>query len=433
MSLSTSDEGTGLEWAGALGARGLFPTAGHLRDRRYLRMLTEIPRFHRRAHQLLDHDDDRGSGRPDPGRVPRPRPVHAVLPAPLRRAARRRRLVVRPRRRHRLPRGVPVHVPAPPRHARRLRLADLAHGRRRLAVVRRPGRGRHRGLRRQRPDGCAGHRGVGGGHLGDRPHGARRAGVRRRRRRHPSGAGAGAPRRSVAGAAQGPRRAPLRAEHRAAAHRHPAAAEGPPRLGVVELPAARRRPGLGAGDLRPDPPPAAAHPDALPGHPRRRAPRRPRDGHRPPRLRAPALQPHLGRRPRPARRGRHPPGAVRRRLPRLGVPRGRRALRPRGRRGARAPLVRDGRRATSSTGGERDAVRRRRSRTPGARRSAVPSGTARTSGSSTSTGSRSPDASDGCAAASTGATTSTVGAATIREGLDTFLAARPRRARRAGC
>ncbi len=56
MSLSTSDEATGLEWAGALGARGLFPAAANLRDRRYLRMLAEIPRFHRRAHQLLELD-----------------------------------------------------------------------------------------------------------------------------------------------------------------------------------------------------------------------------------------------------------------------------------------------------------------------------------------------------------------------------------------
>jgi len=58
MSLSTSDDGTGLEWAGALGPRGLFPTAGHVRDHRYLRMLAEVPRFHRRARQLLDRDQD---------------------------------------------------------------------------------------------------------------------------------------------------------------------------------------------------------------------------------------------------------------------------------------------------------------------------------------------------------------------------------------
>jgi predicted NAD/FAD-binding protein/DUF1365 family protein len=53
MSMSISDEGTGLEWAGALGARGLFPTGANLRDPRYLRMLTEVPRFHRRARRLL--------------------------------------------------------------------------------------------------------------------------------------------------------------------------------------------------------------------------------------------------------------------------------------------------------------------------------------------------------------------------------------------
>jgi predicted NAD/FAD-binding protein/DUF1365 family protein len=53
MSLSVSDDDTGLEWAGALGTRGLFPTAANLRRPGYLRMLTEIPRFHRRARRLL--------------------------------------------------------------------------------------------------------------------------------------------------------------------------------------------------------------------------------------------------------------------------------------------------------------------------------------------------------------------------------------------
>ena len=53
MSLSVSDDETGLEWAGALGRRGLFPVAGNLRRPAYLRMLTEIPRFHRRARAVL--------------------------------------------------------------------------------------------------------------------------------------------------------------------------------------------------------------------------------------------------------------------------------------------------------------------------------------------------------------------------------------------
>jgi predicted NAD/FAD-binding protein/DUF1365 family protein len=53
MSMSIRDDGTGLEWAGALGRKGVFPSRRHLTDPRYLRMLTEIPRFHRRARRLL--------------------------------------------------------------------------------------------------------------------------------------------------------------------------------------------------------------------------------------------------------------------------------------------------------------------------------------------------------------------------------------------
>ncbi len=55
MSMSIRDDGTGLEWAGALGRRGLFPTSANLRSPRYLAMLPEIPRFHRRARRLLAH------------------------------------------------------------------------------------------------------------------------------------------------------------------------------------------------------------------------------------------------------------------------------------------------------------------------------------------------------------------------------------------
>lgn len=52
MSLSVRDDATGLEYAGALGLRGLFPSSAHLRNAAYLRLLTEIPRFHRRAKRL---------------------------------------------------------------------------------------------------------------------------------------------------------------------------------------------------------------------------------------------------------------------------------------------------------------------------------------------------------------------------------------------
>jgi len=53
MSLSVRDDATGLEYAGALGARGLFPDVSNLRRPAYLRMLGEIPRFHRRARALM--------------------------------------------------------------------------------------------------------------------------------------------------------------------------------------------------------------------------------------------------------------------------------------------------------------------------------------------------------------------------------------------
>jgi predicted NAD/FAD-binding protein len=56
MSLSVHDEATGLEYAGALGLRGLFPGGANLANPRYLRLLTEIPRFHRRARALLAAD-----------------------------------------------------------------------------------------------------------------------------------------------------------------------------------------------------------------------------------------------------------------------------------------------------------------------------------------------------------------------------------------
>ena len=53
MSMSIRDDDSDLEWAGALGRQGTLPTIGHLRRPAYLRMLAEIPRFHRRAKALL--------------------------------------------------------------------------------------------------------------------------------------------------------------------------------------------------------------------------------------------------------------------------------------------------------------------------------------------------------------------------------------------
>lgn len=66
MSMSVrADEahgGRGLEWAGALGPAGLFPTKRNYLRPAYLRMLTEIPRFHKRAKKLLAETSGSGDG-----------------------------------------------------------------------------------------------------------------------------------------------------------------------------------------------------------------------------------------------------------------------------------------------------------------------------------------------------------------------------------
>src|SRR5689334_24743527 len=57
MSLSVRDDESRIEWAGALGPRGLFPTARTLADPKHLKMLMEVPRFHRRAKALMAGDE----------------------------------------------------------------------------------------------------------------------------------------------------------------------------------------------------------------------------------------------------------------------------------------------------------------------------------------------------------------------------------------
>ncbi|WP_329425558.1 NAD(P)/FAD-dependent oxidoreductase [Streptomyces sp. NBC_01268] len=53
MSMSVRCDGCGLEYAGARGVAGLFASRAALRAR-YLRLLAEVPVFHRRARRLLD-------------------------------------------------------------------------------------------------------------------------------------------------------------------------------------------------------------------------------------------------------------------------------------------------------------------------------------------------------------------------------------------
>jgi uncharacterized protein len=54
MSMSVRDEASGLEYAGARGARGLFAQPRNLANPRYLRMLGEVLRFHRQARAVVD-------------------------------------------------------------------------------------------------------------------------------------------------------------------------------------------------------------------------------------------------------------------------------------------------------------------------------------------------------------------------------------------
>lgn len=56
MSMSVRSDATGLEYAGALGIRGLF-ASWHTARPSYLRMLGEITRFHRVARRLLDDEN----------------------------------------------------------------------------------------------------------------------------------------------------------------------------------------------------------------------------------------------------------------------------------------------------------------------------------------------------------------------------------------
>jgi predicted NAD/FAD-binding protein len=56
MSMSVRSDATGLEYAGALGVRGLF-ASWHSARPSYLRMLYEVKRFHRAARRVLSNDD----------------------------------------------------------------------------------------------------------------------------------------------------------------------------------------------------------------------------------------------------------------------------------------------------------------------------------------------------------------------------------------
>lgn len=62
MSMSVRCEGCGLEYAGARGARGVFAQPRSLARPRFLRMVAEVPRFHRQARRLLEETAERHGG-----------------------------------------------------------------------------------------------------------------------------------------------------------------------------------------------------------------------------------------------------------------------------------------------------------------------------------------------------------------------------------
>ena len=53
MSMSIRCDGCGLQYAGARRLSGLFPTLRNATNVRYLYLLTEVVRFHRRARRHL--------------------------------------------------------------------------------------------------------------------------------------------------------------------------------------------------------------------------------------------------------------------------------------------------------------------------------------------------------------------------------------------
>ena len=301
MSMSVR-AGCGLEYAGARGVAGLFPTRSLARPG-YLRMLTEVPRFHRAARRLLAASEQQApegdqtlrdflaQGRFTPYFVP-----HFMEP-----------LVAavwscdRPWRA--LPGALPLQVPRTPRHA------STSPAPRSGA----PSSAARASTSRKLARAVSGlHGDAGTGACAVSPAAASQTRRRQRTPRrydavvvatHPDQALAmlaepTAAQREVLGAIR-------YSDNHALLHTDRAAPAAPRAPGVVELPCAARAGGSSHGHLRPDPAAAAADTDATTSS--RSAARTSstrarssRDG-----VRAPALHPRVGRRAAPAAGGEH--------------------------------------------------------------------------------------------------------------------------------
>ena len=157
MSMSVRDDGSGLEYAGARGIGGLFPSWSTLTRPRYLAMLAEVKRFHRAATRLLRDesadDDETLASFLDRHGFSQYFIDHFMTP-----------LVAAvwsctAGRGDALPGPLSVRLPRTPRHALGVRLADLAHRHRRIGELRRgdrdaTARGRRRPCRCVRCNAC---------------------------------------------------------------------------------------------------------------------------------------------------------------------------------------------------------------------------------------------------------------------------------------
>ena len=295
MSMSVSCSGCGVQYAGKRGLAGLG--AGLRRGGpRYLRMLAEVPRFHRAARRVLASGESRELSLAD---FLRARGFSAYFTthfaAPLVGAV----WSCPPGVALRYPAGVSVRLPRQPRDAVGFRLAAVAHrdaaARGATSSASRSG-WRRSACRRLSLPSAATPTG-----LQVRDASGEALELRRRGDRHPPRSGAAAARSAHPGGAVGTRRVQLHAQRGGAAHRHKAASAARRRPRVLELlpglPGQRRRLGTDQDQLLPEPAPrAAAERRRLHRHAERTTGRGPVPRHRSDGLRPPRLHARIGRR-----------------------------------------------------------------------------------------------------------------------------------------
>ena len=292
--MSIRCEGCGLEYAGGRGLKGILAQRSRVLDPRFVRMLLQVRRFHRRALDFLrtSPEDDLTTY----GEFLATEGFSEPLPHPLRRARRVLRLVRRRGDRPAVPRALPVPVPGPPRHAAGDRLAAVVHRRRRVPHL----RGADRRAAARGPPRAPGHRRHPPRRRRRRARRLRRGHPRRpRRHRHPRRPGArpaDRPDRRRGHDAEVVRLLPQRDR---AAHGRVDPAGRPRGAGLLELPhgLVRQPERQHRRHLLDEPAAGARLARAAPRHAQRTRADRPGDGARRDAVRAPDLHPRGGGRP----------------------------------------------------------------------------------------------------------------------------------------